>query len=218
MDEKTAADGQRRASVRNLEATRQAILDATIAQLDEVGASSVRVAAVARTAGITTGAIYNIFKGREELIAAAQAQIMIAMVDAANRMQHQIEENFDGNRILSPEYREVMRTVFSPPNKRQRLQWAAIVARAHQNEKLSDLIEPTEQKAADAIVAEARYSQKQGWLRDDLDARAIATIMLGATIGVSIAGRVYEDVEGFDDKILEAWMYLARAFVPEAQV
>ena len=35
MDEKTAADGQRRASVRNLEATRQAILDATIAQLDE---------------------------------------------------------------------------------------------------------------------------------------------------------------------------------------
>ena len=66
-------DGAVRPRWSRSEATVAAILDATIAEIEEVGIAGLRVATVARTAGVGTSSIYHFFGNRDGLIAAATA-------------------------------------------------------------------------------------------------------------------------------------------------
>lgn len=66
--------------------TRTRLLDATVAIIEEKGIDGLRVAEVARRAGLTTGAIYANYATRSELVAAAivsqQRELFRAAVEA----------------------------------------------------------------------------------------------------------------------------------------
>jgi hypothetical protein len=68
----------------------------------------------------------------------------------------------------------------------------------------------------DAITAQIRYAVERGWVRGDLDPRAIAVLLYGTTIGICITSRVYDDEPEFVSQLVAAWRYMARAFDPAA--
>lgn len=72
--------------------TRQRLIDATLAVIDELGIEAVKVVDIAERANVTTGAIYWFFKNREALINAALAeQYVMHMRSLLDSMQNSID-------------------------------------------------------------------------------------------------------------------------------
>lgn len=199
---------------RDPEATRMAILQATQAMMAVAGDSGVRVAKVAREAGVTTGAIYNQFESREGLIAAALADHLLSSAHRTKTVQAEVGVSAGQNPLFSERYLQEVRYLFTPEARPDRIRWAASFAKAQHNEALAKEIYPMARQVLDSIAEEVRYSQKQGWLRADADPRAVAVLMYGVTIGIAITSRVYDDADDFSDRLLDAWKYLSRGFLP----
>jgi AcrR family transcriptional regulator len=202
------------AALRDPEATRLAILRATQAMIDSAGDSGVRVAHVARTAGVTTGAIYNLFDSREGLIAAALADSLQQIAVRTQRAQADLGAATGQNPLFSEQYLQEIAPLFTPQGRPDRIRWAASFAKAQHNETLAKQIIPSGRVVLDSVVEEVKFAQRQGWLRSDVDAHAVAVLMYGVTIGIAITARVYDDVEDFPERLLEAWTYFSRAFLP----
>ena len=73
------------------DATREAILAAATHMMNEVGPSGLRVAEVARAAGMTTGAIYAHFVDRQDLISAVRAtQVRVSHAEMKDHLSDHI--------------------------------------------------------------------------------------------------------------------------------
>jgi AcrR family transcriptional regulator len=209
-------DAQNVASVhvRDPEQTRLDILHATMSAIAKKGDAGVRVAKVARAAGVTTGAIYSRFGSREGLLAAAHTEFMHEMVAQMVASLGGILDSVEGNPLTSPQYAEVMRGAFTGVQGENALRWAAAASRAQHQPDLAAQLKPIERGMLDGITSIIQRGQLDGWMRQDLDPRAIAVIIFGGVIGMSVMSRVYADVPEFLDNAVEAWPYVPRAFEP----
>jgi AcrR family transcriptional regulator len=201
-------------AVRDPEQTRLDILHATMSAIAKKGDASVRVAKVARAAGVTTGAIYSHFGSREGLLAAAHTEFMHEMVAGIIESLGGILDSVEGNPLASPQYAEVMRGAFTGAQADNALRWAAAASRAQHQPDLAAQLQPIERGMLDGITSIIQRGQTSGWMRQDLDPRAIAVIIFGGVIGMSVMSRVYSDVPEFIDRAVEAWPYVPRAFEP----
>ena len=198
-------------------ATRTAIINAAIAVITSEGEASLRVAGVARAAGVTTGAIYGQFESRDGLLAAARTEIVRRNVAANFEAQSAgAAGRADVNPLATEEYFEAMAAVFAPAARPLRLQWADAAAKAQNDPALAAAIAPLERQFMDTITTQIDYAIDRGWVRGDLDARAIAVLLYGTTIGICITSRVYDDEPDFVSQLVAAWRYMARAFDPPA--
>ena len=202
------------ATVRDPEQTRLDILHATMAAIEKKGDAGVRVAKVARAAGVTTGAIYSRFGSREGLLAAAHTEFMHEMVADIIASLGGILDSVEGNPLTTPQYAEVMRGAFTGAQADNALRWAAAASRAQHQPDLAAQLQPIERGMIDGITSIIQRGQTDGWMRQDLDPRAIAVIVFGGVIGMSVMSRVYSDVPEFIDRAAEAWPYVPRAFEP----
>lgn len=201
-------------SVRDPEQTRSDILHATMSAIAKKGDASVRVAKVASAAGVTTGAIYSRFGSREGLLAAAHTEFMHEMVADLIGSLGGILDSVEGNPLTSPQYAEVMRGAFTGVQADNALRWAAAASRSQHQPDLAAQLKPIERGMLDGITSIIQRGQVDGWMRPDIDPRAIAVIVFGGVIGMSVMSRVYADVPGFVDHAVEAWPYVPRAFEP----
>jgi AcrR family transcriptional regulator len=209
-----AAESAITAPTRDPEQTRLDILQSTMSAITSHGDAGVRVAKVARAAGVTTGAIYSQFGSREGLLAAAHTELMHQMVTQIVRTLGDIVDTSAGNPLVSPAYTEVMRSAFAGPQADNALRWAAAASRAQHQTTLAEQLRPIERAMLDEVTAVIARGQTEGRMRSDLDPRAIAVIVFGGVIGMSVVGRVYDDVPGFIDRTVEAWPYVPQAFGP----
>jgi AcrR family transcriptional regulator len=195
-------------------ATQRAVLAATLELIDEGGEPAVRVAEVARRAGVTTGAIYSNFDSREGLIAAAHVAHMERELrdDMVSRVA--ADDRTYGHPDADPEWRAHAFEIFSQPGRVRRRRWAEAALMAHRNEELAEAMIPIAREALEHVVEQIRHAQEMGWQRKDLDAEAMAVFSVGATLGVSILAGAYtpSDPE-FTDKLIAAWPAIATAFV-----
>jgi AcrR family transcriptional regulator len=208
------ADNVIAASARDPEQTRFDILHATMAAIAKKGDAGVRVAKVARAAGVTTGAIYSRFGSREGLLAAAHTEFMHEMVAEIISSLGSILDSVEGNPLTSPQYADVMRGAFTGAQADNALRWAAAASRSQYQPDLAAQLKPIERGMLDGITSIIQRGQTDGWIRQDLDPRAIAVIIFGGVIGMSVMSRVYGDVPEFLDNAVDAWPYVPKAFEP----
>jgi AcrR family transcriptional regulator len=211
-----ADNGTTAAAERDPEQTRLDILRATMAAMVKGGDAGVRVAKVARAAGVTTGAIYSRFGSREGLLAAAQTEFMHEMVAQIVSSLGAILDAVEGNPLTSPAYAEVMRAAFTSPQADNALRWAAAAARAQYQPELAAQMLPIERNMLDGVTSIIARGQTEGWIRQDVDPRAVAVIVFGGVIGMSVMTRVYGDIPDFVDNAVAAWPYVPKAFEPVA--
>jgi AcrR family transcriptional regulator len=208
------ADRVNAAAGRDPEQTRLDILHATMSAIAKKGDAGVRVAKVAKAAGVTTGAIYSRFGSREGLLAAAHTEFMHEMVAEIIGSLGGILDSVEGNPLTSPQYAEVMRGAFMGAQAENALRWAAAASRAQHQPDLAAQLQPIERGMLDGITSIIQRGQTDGWMRPDIDPRAIAVIIFGGVIGMSVMSRVYADVPEFLDNAVEAWPYVPKAFAP----
>ncbi len=202
-------------SSRSPSETQSAILNATLEIMRDVGDSGVRVAKVARKAGVTTGAIYSNFGSREGLIAAAHIAYMEREISRLIQPHDAVVHRSDRD----PTHEDLWSTPdvdFSQPMRLEMRRWAEAGLLAHRNPEVAKALIPIARRAMDAIVDRIIEDQKRGWRRADLDPRAMAVLLVGAGMGAAIMAGVYSpDQPDIGDRLHEAWPDIATAFMVE---
>jgi AcrR family transcriptional regulator len=184
--------------------SRDALIEVTLSYLATHGEAQLRVGDIARRAGVTTGAIYGHFGNRAGLLAAAYAKRMTEVVANDLAVRRMAEATYTADPAHDPEYIAYARNILSDEGREARLRWIEGVIRAQHDAHLAAMLAPIKRETLDLIANALRQSQQLGFVRDDLDARAIAVVAFATGLGMSVLLDVYDDPEVVAD-IEKAW-------------
>lgn len=155
------------------QATRRAILDATIGVIETSGEGAVRVADVARRAGVTQGMVTYHFRTRHQLVFEAQCERYLTNLttDSAYLMSvvDQIHTTDDLVAVTRPLMHMVVAMRF--PARRARLNAIGFVAAT---DETWQAMRPTVTTAVDEFAEFLTALQQRGILRPDVSPRAAA--------------------------------------------
>src|SRR6056297_293446 len=156
--------------------TRRRILDATIEIIDESGERAVRVADVARAAGIVTSAIYHHFRDRNALVNAARAdQYRGRLLSDALALDDLLA--LDDETQQAAALSDLM--VRPDDAERRRHRWdriAALAAAQHHPDLLAEITE-LQRAVTDRFTAVIDQAKQRGWIDPQVDSRATALLM-----------------------------------------
>lgn len=156
--------------------TRQRLIDATLAVIDERGVDAVKVTDVAERANTTTGSLYWFFKNRQALVNAALAERYVTHMRA---VLASVEESFD--RLFT--------------YKVDPLEPARVDARRRQIRVLADALEDPDLATAVAEIQRefliratsfVEEAQKAGLARPDIDPYSAALYVQAMAIGLAV--------------------------------
>lgn len=175
------------------EATRDRLLAATIAAIDAGGEAAVSVDAIAKVAGVTAPTIYNHFRNREALIAAAQTE----------RFDRRLEDDFGVITAAAEsistreEFNRITDLVFEFMLDPERAAWrrnriSAVGASAGRPELAAAITEKFVEIAG-RFAEVMEPMQAKGFVRSDLDLRAFSAWFIG-----SVTGRIFIELSEND--------------------
>ena len=202
---------RRLAGERRSDATRAAILEATLATIAAEGDDGVRVARIAKDAGVTTGALYSHFVDRDDLISSAHMEFMRREVAKLLASSQPIRESSIEGALQPQVLKHFLRTLLEPGPMLERRQWAEAALTAHRRPALVPQMREVLQDFVGASSAAIRAAQEQGHIRSDFDPESVALVQLAATVGLAIFAELYDpSPEGLD---ATAWVW---AQIPSA--
>jgi AcrR family transcriptional regulator len=165
------------------EPTVQALVDATIDMLEERGEAGLRIDELLEVTGVSRGSLYHHFGGREGLIDAAMVVQFGRLVstdldrlDSALLAAATPEEMLENLRAVTTEVQQPERAI-------GRLRRAAIIGTSATRPRLAAALADEQQRLTDRFEELVTELQRRGWVRDDLDPRAIAVFVQAFTIG-----------------------------------
>lgn len=192
---------------------RSRILFVAAAMIDELGEAGLRLARVASEAGVTTGAIAHYFGSRDDLIVAAQLHRFggsgIADISVIRAALESCREVNDFRRLLS----ELTASVVSRARAGLRMKRLTAVAASHQRGRLEGEIGEAIGDLTSKFSAVIAQAQARGFVRTDLQADAVATMVQAYAFGLVLAdldphrpseGALAEVIHRFLDGVLEA--------------
>ena len=216
LDVQSAGDSESGvARARDADATKQAILDATLHIMESGGESRVRVATVAREAGVSTGAIYAHFIDREALVGAAHIEYMRRAVESLFGSREPIAVSDVDDPSLSPQMKSYMRATLETTELAERRRWAEAAIAGHRFEQTR----PAMRAVIDLFIAESSgpiiEAQRLGWVDAALDPRAIALLQLATVVGLSLFADLVTNGDEFTDALVEVWSRLPSSTHPD---
>lgn len=164
--------------------SRQRILEATIEAIDRGGETSVRIIEVSEAAGVTQGLVTYHFRTRDQLIAEANTARFLATISQDLDLMRQALpslKTLDDLRRLAEKMTELLLAPERDVARRRRLNALGF---AIQSPHAMDTITPVHTQVVDAMTDILAQGQNVGVVRTDLNARAMATIILGYTFGL----------------------------------
>lgn len=176
-----------RADVGQASNTRQRILAAAVDIIESRGEAALRMADVARRANVAIGLVGHYFGGRDGLVAAAQAErFRGSVVDDLARLNELIADRPSIPNVLAS-LRSLTRELLGPNRSRERLARIAALGAAHGRPELHEQLGATAGDMLDIFTTIVSMGQDEGYVRRDLDPRAIATLIQGYAIGLVLA-------------------------------
>ncbi len=164
-------------------ASRQALLDATLDLIDEVGVDKVRVAAVVERAGLTTGSLYWFFKNREALINSALAERYI------RKMREMFDETTARARagaVVPSEAAFGVADLTEEGRAEARAERIRVLAAAIDNPDLTLRVAELQRELIGQLADLIRVGQEHGVIRSDVDPHATAVMVHATTVGLAI--------------------------------
>ena len=199
-------------------ATREAILSAATHMMNEVGPGGLRVAEVARAAGMTTGAIYAHFVDRQDLISAVRAaqvrESHAEMKDHSSDRLQRLSELLTAAEPLSSSksYREfLMRTIIGE-DKAPAWNWVKNAVAAEFDETLAHLMRGIWRDRAEEISMMLESAKTSGKLRGDTDVFAMKEIALAFYYGMAVITHTRDIDEAGAERIVARWQEMWGTF------
>lgn len=164
-------------------ASRQALLDAALDLIDEVGVDKVRVAAVVEHAGLTTGSLYWFFKNREGLINNALAERYIRKM---REMLDTTTARASAGTVTPSEAAFGVADLAEEGRAEARAERIRVLAAALDNPDLALRIAEVQRELIGRLADLVKVGQEHGLLRADIDAHATAVMIHATTVGLAI--------------------------------
>ena len=199
-------------------ATREAILVAATQMMNEVGPGGLRVAEVARAAGMTTGAIYAHFVDRQDLISAVRAaQVRASHVEMQDHSSNRLERM--GEVLNSPEplstsvnYHDFLMRTIVGEDKAPAWNWVKNAVAAEYDETLAHLMSGIWSDRAEEIgkmLESAKTSEK---FLGDTDVFAMKEIALAFYYGMAVITHTRVIDEAAAERIVATWQKMWNIF------
>jgi len=159
------------------EATVTGVLEATIKAIETHGEASVRLDDILTTTGISKGSLYHHFGSREGLIAAARVvQFSRFISEDAKSIREELTKATTLEEFAS-KTAAFVKTGNSAERERARLNRMSVIASSYGRPELRESLALQQHAYTESIAEAVRHGQKMGWLRADIDARALAVFV-----------------------------------------
>lgn len=161
------------------EATVTTVIEATIRAIEAGGEASVRIDDILNETGISKGSLYHHFGGREGLIAAARVTQFSRFVDEDAR---RVREALLKTKTL-PEFISVTSALVeigsAAEREQARLNRLSVISSSYGRPELRQALAVQQHTHTETIAEAVRYGQMMGWIRTDIDARAVSVFVQG---------------------------------------
>jgi AcrR family transcriptional regulator len=190
------------------EATRRALLDAALADMEATGEASIRITKVLQESGITNGSLYHHFGSREGLVQAAIAERFLGSVTKGLAVFTRRVAEVGSTEELFEVFREELVRIGSPDVQAQRVHRMTALAAALPRADLLERIIADQARYFDGAADAIGRLRDQGFVRGDIDVRAFAAWFLGLSLS-----RLLSDIDPDLDPDTEWSEYTYKALV-----
>lgn len=161
------------------EATVSVVIEATIKAIEAHGEASVRIDDILQETGISKGSLYHHFGGREGLIAAARVmQFSRFVAEDAQNIRETLTKTTTLEEFVAATS-ALVQTGNSAERERARHNRLSVIASSYGRPDLRESLALQQHSHTETIADAVRYGQKMGWIRTDIDARAVAVFVQG---------------------------------------
>jgi AcrR family transcriptional regulator len=161
------------------EATRRALLDAAMADMEATGEASIRITKVLQESGITNGSLYHHFGSREGLVQAAVIERFIGSVSVGLGAFASSVSAITSPEGLAELFRAELVRIGSPEVRAQRVRRMTAFAAALPRAELLERIVTEQSKYFDRAAGALQMLQDRGVIAAGVDVRAFAAWALG---------------------------------------
>lgn len=169
--------------------TREKLIEVTVQLIGEVGVEAVETAEVLERAGVTTGALYHHFRDMNHLLEEAMARRFPVGVRESLVM---LKDGLAKATTLA-DYQKFMSDLTevsqAPANRPRRTERAHYLALAFASESFREVIAQQQTEMTAELTDVLQGVQQRGWLRKDLNPKAVAVFIQAYTLG-----RIIDDI------------------------
>jgi AcrR family transcriptional regulator len=166
---------------------RRHLLAAAMEVVADAGSAALRMTDVAERAGVSFALIAHHFSNREGLVAAAQAELFRGALEQDHAATEAVVTAASDTDALVDALRDITAAVLSPERADVRLRRVAALGTAHGPAKSRTTISHVATDSIDRVTRIVEDGQARGLIRDDLDARAVATFTQAYALGLVLA-------------------------------
>lgn len=171
--------------------TKAILIETTVKLLDERSPDDIRSDEVLEISGVSKGSLYHHFTDFPELINSAlvarfaqEVDLNIEIIATTLKSAKSKEELFQGLAIITTATQK-------PESRNIRFERARVLALSEGNPYLSRELAVVQDRLTEAVTDLVRESMNKGFIRSDLDPRAVAVFIQAYSLG-----RVVDDVAG----------------------
>lgn len=165
-------------------ATRERILTETIRALDEGGDRGVRVARVAEAAGVTQGMVTYHFETRDRLLAEAHARRIGKTINGDLNSALALVANATSMDEFLAGMNQLSGAMLSPERRSSRKKRLSALSYALSDDELFAAMRSEFTVTVRYFENVVDTAKLRGFIRSDLDSRAIATMVMGYSFGL----------------------------------
>lgn len=183
------------------DSTRERLIEVTIQLLDERGNHALRLADVAREAGVAVSTIYAHFRDRTDLVAAARLVQFRAHAEVALEMVDQALVSVDSSDgLATAAFWPSLRSPDDEASRSRRWDRIEAIADARHIPELSEQLEVLQSTLTARATELTRRGQELGWVDPSVDPAAVALLTQVLRLGLALW-----DLSGDARPSLDAW-------------
>lgn len=188
--------------------SRAQLIDVALRIILEKGIDALRLDDIVTEVGVTKGSIYWHFEDRQDLVKAAIAeQIRRFSAETVDVVSEAIEHSADKNDYL----KRILPFIVDPFDKtlvRERWGRLSILVETQNDPELKEMMREVQARHLEVVVELMADAQARGYLRADLDPRAVAVALNVINLGSNII-----DVLGDSAPEPDAWWNMMLFFI-----
>lgn len=169
------------------EATISAVIDATVEALENGNEADVRIDEILAKTGISKGSLYHHFGGREGLIAAARVVQFSRFVESDAEMIREVLTKTTTFDEFTAVVGQLVNLGNNVERQRARLSRFSAVSSSYGRPELWNALSIQQHKHTETLADGVRHGQANGWIRNDIDARAVSVFVQGYSLSRVLA-------------------------------
>jgi AcrR family transcriptional regulator len=185
--------------------TKDRLINTVSEMLDGSTPQHILVEDVLAASGVARGSLYHHFGDFPALIEATLVRRFIVGVDYSNAIITDISATSATATEFFARMYEMSDDAQHPNRAHRRAERARELGMAHSNERFRALLSVEQERLTNTLVDAVEVAKEKGWVRNDLDSRAIAVFLQAYTLGRAVDDVAITKVDP------EAWNTLIRA-------